>query len=880
MVRHPGDFFGDWEVKMPIPTVPRLADRILHYLYIQDYFLERSGDLEEAFADLVNESGPFRAKVWLWFQILKLCCGAFLMNTVWRLIMLKSCLKLAFRNMKRHKGYSAINILGLAVGFACTFMIIIFVQHELSYDKFHSKSDRIFRLLKSSTEESGILSAISASGYAPRLLTDFAEVEEATRLFLNAGAADLKYQDESRTVDGFIFADASVLNVFDFPMTLGNTETALDAPNSLMLTVDAARSWFGSENPIGKSVTYLRGNLRIPLNITAVLANIPSNSHIQFNYIVSFPTLKAFMGENALDEFTINNYYTYILLEEGTDFRSIEQKFPAFITRHFDQERAEQFSLHLQPLENIHLNAAIKWDLPTTGNKKYLYIFSGVALFVLLIACINFINLSTALAPLRAREIGIRKVVGSSRRLLLIQLFGDSVLTSLTAMVIALLGLHVLVQGIARLIGQDLSFNLISDINILLVLIGIGILAGILAGIYPAVVLSAYQPAMVLKGSLTKGSRGITLRKALIITQFSLSMLLIVSMLIVINQVNFLKKYPLGLDKDQVVLVSLSGSVKQNFGVFRNKLLDHSNIQNVALTTVPGRVRTSSGYIWPGGENSEEGRNIYTLFVDPRTIPTLGLEIIEGRNFSEKVQTDATRAYILNESAAKAIGWEKAVGKPFHVWDEEMGQVIGVVKDFHFKSLHETIEPLVLDIKPEWTWNAAVRISATGVSEALQTIQEVWQEIEADIPIKYSFLDSDFDRHYRSEERLGKLFGIFTALAIFIACLGLLGMASFSMQQRLKEIGIRKVLGASLANIFTLFFKEYSRSVISSLLIACPVTYWLMSTWLGDYAYKIRIGILPFIAGAVIILTVASLTLCSQIFRAVRANPADIIRYE
>ena len=862
------------------PAIPQLAERILRFLYSQDYYLERSGDLEEVYADLVEESSPFRAKVWLWFQILKLCFELFRMNIVWRFVMLKNYIKIAFRNMKRHKGYSAINILGLAVGFVCTFLIVIFVQHELSYDQFHSKSDRIYRLLNSSREEPGIQSALSASGYAPRILNEFPEVEEATRFFLNVGSADLKYQEESRTVNGFIFADSSMLNVFDFPITIGNSDTAFDSPNSLILTEDAAQSWFGNVNPIGKTITYLRGNLRIPLNITAVLENIPSNSHIQFDYVVSFPTIKNFMGENALDEFTINNYYTYVLLKEGTDYRRVEEKFPFFITRHFGQERADQFSLHLQPLENIHLNAAIKWDLPTTGNKQYLHIFSGVALFVLLIACINFINLSTALAPLRAREIGIRKVVGSSRRQLLLQLFGESVLTTLTAMVIALLVLHVLVQRLAGLIGQSLSFNLINDINVFLILIGIGIIAGILAGIYPAIVLSAYQPALVLKESVTKGTRGTTLRKALIIIQFSLSMLLIVSMLIVINQVNFMKNTPLGFDKEQVILVSLSGSIKQNFGVFRNKLLTQSDIQNVALTTVPGRVRTSSGYIWPGGENNEEGRSFYTMFVDPRTIPTLGLEIIEGRNFSEKIITDVTRAYILNEAAVKALTWEKAVGKPFRVWDEDTGQVIGVVKDFHFKSLHHVIEPLVLRIKPEWTWNAAVRVSAANISKALQTIQKVWLEFETAIPIKYRFLDSDFDRHYHSEERLGKLFGIFTGLAIFIACLGLLGLASFSTQQRLREIGIRKVLGASLRNIFTLFFKEFSRLVLYSLLIASPVTYWLMASWLGDYAYRIRIGIFPFFAGAVIILTVASLTISSQIFRAARTNPADIIRYE
>ena len=859
---------------------PKIPEYIIGCMFPDDNYYTTVSDIEEDYKGLLIEKGVYYAKMWYWLQVLSALPHYFAQKLKWSIVMFKNYIKIAFRNMKRHKGYSTINILGLATGFACTFLIVVFVQRELSYDQFHSKSDRIYRLLNSSSKEPNIQSALSASGYAPRILNDFPEVEETTRFFINVGSADLKYQDESRTVNGFIFADASMLNIFDFPITKGKTDSPLDAPNSLMVTEDTAKIWFRNDNPIGKSITYLRGNLRIPLNITAVLDNIPSNSHIQFNYVVSFPTIKNFMGENALDEFTINNYYTYILLKEGTDYRRVEEKFPFFITKHFDQERADQFNLHLQPLDNIHLNPSIKWDLPTTGNKHYLHIFSGVALFVLLIACINFINLSTARAPLRAREIGIRKVVGSSRWQLLLQLFGESAMTSLTALVIALLGLHVLVHGLAGLIGQNLSFNLINDSNIVIILIGIGILAGILAGIYPAFVLSAYQPVRVLKGSATKGTRGSTLRKALIITQFSLSMLLIVSMLIVINQINFMKNTPLGFDKEQVILVSLSGSVKQNFGVFRKKLLDQSDIQNVALTVVPGRVRTRSAYNWPGGDDDEEERNFYTMFVDPRTIPTLGMEIIEGRNFSEKVQTDVTRAYILNETAVKAIGWEKAVGKPFRVWDEEMGQVIGVVKDFHFKSLHNLIEPLVLKIKPEWTWNAAVRVSAAGVSKALQKIQEAWRELETEIPIKYKFLDSDFDRHYHSEERLGKLFGIFTGLAIFIACLGLLGLASFSTQQRFKEIGIRKVLGASFRDIFTLFVKEFSRLVLYSLLIATPVTYWLMASWLGDYAYRIRIGIFPFIAGAVIILTVASLTVSSQIFRAACANPADIIRYE
>jgi putative ABC transport system permease protein len=787
--------------------------------------------------------------------------------------------KVALRKIKRQKAYSFINIGGLVVGFTCSFLIVVFVQHELRYDRFNTKAQDIYRILNSDSQSPDILSALSPSGWAPLLANDFSAIKKTVRFFTNLGRANLKYGSESRTVQDFIFADGSVFDVFDFPFQAGYPSQALRSPNTIVLTAQAAASWFDQENPIDKMIIFLRGTQKIPLRITGIIDNIPSTSHLKFDYIVSFSTIREFMGKDALSNFNVYNYYTYILLEESVEKEQIEEDFPQFLTKNFDEDTTENLSLHLQPLSNIHLNNTIRWNIAGTGNPQYLYVFSGVALFVLLIACFNFINLSTARAQMRAREIGVRKVIGAHRRQLISQLFGESILTCLVATFFALILLKFFVHKFGILVGQDLSINLFTHPDVLLLLFGIGLAAGAAAGIYPALVLSAFNPTTVLKGIATKGKQGILLRKGLIVTQFALSILLLVSIIVVHNQIEHMKNVPLGFDKEQVVILPITGTVKSHFDAFRDRLISHSEVRNVTLSTLPGRIRTRSGYNWPGKEG-EESAGFYCMFADPYTLETLRIELIDGRNFSDRIATDEKNAFILNEAAVKQIGWDNAIGQPFRVWDGEMGQVIGVIKDFHFKSLHQTIEPLVIDYKTDWSWSTAVRFSTTAITSTIQIMEVVWREFEPDIPFSYTFLDKDFDRHYRLEERLGHLLGVFTFLAMFIACLGLLGLAAFSIQMRLKEIGIRKVLGASVPEILRLFSMEFLKLILFSFILAVPLGFWLMHSWLQNFAYRISVGFMPFLISGLVILLTALLTVCSQITRAALSNPADIMRHE
>ena len=793
--------------------------------------------------------------------------------------MLRNYLTIALRNFMKYKGYSIINIAGLAIGLACCFLIVFFVRHELSYDRFHEKAPRIYRLLHAAVQDPNQYSALSASAYAPHLLNDFSEIERAVRFFTNAGPANLKYGREARTVTGFVFADASVFDVFSFRLRRGNPATALQSPDALVMSAEAAAAWFGNDDPIGKVVVYLRGNQRLNLQVTGILEEVPGYSHLQFDYLVSFACLKSFMGAQALEEYTNFNYYTYLLLRAGVGPEQLAPRFTEFLRKYRGDETAGNTRLALQPLTDIHLNTAIRWDVGTNSDKRYLYIFSVAAFFILLIASINFVNLSTARAALRAREVGMRKVVGAERRQIMAQLFSESILSSVIATILALSLLQLLAPAFSSFVGQEIGVARFDNFAGLLQLIGIGLCTGVIAGFYPAVVLSAFEPITVLKGLVTRGARGARLRKALIVAQFSISVFLLIAVVTVHNQLHYMRTKKLGFDKEQIVLVNLSGPVKDHYQAFRARLLSNARIQNVALGTVPGRIGTSRGYKWPGKE-AEESRSFYTMFVDAHTVETLGLEVVQGRDFSEAVGTDTTSAYILNETAVRELGWNNAPGKPFHVWDEKMGQVIGVVKDFHFKSLHQEIEPLVLDIKPEWSWSAAIRVAPGEVQRTLAFIKTQWQAFEPELPFDYNFLDADFDRLYRSEERLGRLFSSFTFLAILVACLGLFGLAAFTTEQRTKEIGIRKVLGASVRDVLMLLSKGFSMLVFYAFLVAVPFAVVAMQAWLQNFAYRIAPSPGTILLCGLLVLLIALVTVSVQALMAALANPAKALRYE
>ena len=792
----------------------------------------------------------------------------------------KHYLRVAIRNFFKHKSYSFINVAGLAIGLACCFVIVLYVRHELSYDRFHANAARIYRLLHAPAQDPNQRSAISASAYAPHLQQEFPDIEVA-RFFTNASRVNLKYGTDVRTVDGFFYAASSVFDIFSFRLRQGDPKTALTAPNAMVITPAAAKAWFGNEDPVGKTMTFLGGTANWEIRVTGILESIPSNSHLQFDYLASFSTVKGFMGEKALEEYINFNYYTYLLLPSAVQPQQLVAKFPDFLRKYRGEDTTKNTALALQPLTDIHLTTDVRWDVGTNSDKKYLYTFSVVAFFILIIAGINFINLATARATLRAREVVVRKVVGAYRRQLMLQLFGESIFAGALAMILALASLQLLAPFISNLLGREISFDPFADAGMLLMLVGLGLLTGVLAGIYPALVLSAFDPAKVLKGLVTRGVKGARLRKGLIVVQFGIAVFLLAALVTLNNQLRYMKTRDLGFKKEQVVFLGLSGAVKQRFETFRQNLLRSANIRNVALAgSVPGRVGTSRGYNWPGQQQDQDNKSFYTMFGDHQTVEALGLQLLQGRNFSGEITTDATSAYILNETAVRELGWDDPVGKPFKVWDEEMGQVIGVVKDFNFRSLHQKIEPLVLDIKPEWSWSAAIRLAPNEVASTLSFIETQWRALEPDLPLSYRFLDEDFDRLYRSEEKLGQLFSSFAFLALFVACLGLFGLASFTAEQRTREIGIRKVLGASVAEILLLLSKEFTALVALAFVIAAPFAYLAMSTWLQNFAYHIDLGLSPFLLGGSLALAIALITVSTQALKAALANPVEALRYE
>jgi putative ABC transport system permease protein len=531
-------------------------------------------------------------------------------------------------------------------------------------------------------------------------------------------------------------------------------------------------------------------------------------------------------------------------------------------------------------MTDIHLTTDIRYDVSTNSDKKYIYIFSFVVLFVLLIASINFVNLSTARATLRAKEVGVRKVLGAYRRQLIVQIFSESVFMSMIAIIFALFLVELISPFVSNILHRPMNIDLFRNPLLFASMVGMGLLTGIVAGIYPAFVLSSFNPTIVIKGFFTKGVKGAVFRKSLIVVQFGVSVFLLITILIVYHQLNFMKNRDLGFNKEQVLFLNLTGPVKSHFDTFRNNLLKHPNIQQVALGSLPGRIGTSRGYNWPGLTGEEEGKSFYTMFVDEHMLDALDITLVEGRDFSSEIVTDTSEAYILNEKAVQELGWENPIGHPFRVWDEKMGRVIGVVNDFHFKSLHQEIEPLVLDIKPEWAWNGIVRLGSGNISETIKYIEKQRNIFETELPFSYRFLDTDFDRLYRSEERLGKLFSTFTFLALFVSCLGLFGLTAFTTEQRTKEIGIRKVLGASVGDILFLITKESTRLVLLAFIIVVPIACFISRSWLQNFAYRIGVDVSAFIISGLIVLALALITVSTQVIRTAFMNPGKTLRYE
>ena len=799
--------------------------------------------------------------------------------------MLGKYFKVAIRNLLRHKAYSAINILGLAVGMACCIVILLLVRHELSFDSFHNNADRIYRLnIRMNFTGTAGDAGISAGAAAPALAERYPEVVNYARIEYNAISFLAYYRGERTVIDETYFADQSFFEIFDFELIAGNRQTLLKEPFTAVITEETAQRIFGNADPLGKVI---QQNGEKEYKVTGVLEDIPDNSHIKFNMLLSNRERKD-NPSGSIHKWQTFNFLTYILLDENADPKVIEAKLPEFVQQNFGP-KADNIELHLQPLKEIHLHSThILYELNWyKSDIKYVYIYSCIAVIVLLIACINFMNLSTARSASRAKEVGIRKVAGARRQQLIKQFIGESVLVALFALLLAIALIELTLPFLNVFFENTLSFNAFTDRSIPLVFIGIVLCVGLLAGSYPAFILSAFQPKETLKGFAGTGGKGAGLRKLLVVAQFAITIILVTCTGFISKQLHYIQNKNLGFNKEQVISVSINHeNLRRSFDTIRQELLRNPTITGVtAASTCFSDKMIYVNFFRIEGDAPDPKRLCAKIYVDYDFFSFYGIDLVEGRAFSREfpADTSGTGAYIINETMAGQLGWDTSVGKKLGRFDDNpdnMGTVIGVVKDFNYVTLHEKIGPLALSSSRAELRQISIRIRPENMQETLAFIESKLAEYDPEHPFEYTFLDEGFAQLYRTEQRMGKIVGVFTLLAIFVACLGLLGLISFAAERRTKEIGIRKVLGASVPQIVSMLSKEFLVLLLIATLIAWPVAWYAMDKWLQNFAYRIELDVWTFILAGVLALVIAAVIVSFQAVKAATANPVEALRYE
>ncbi len=845
------------------PRIPRFLlclfrDKIDHESLIGDY--------DEMFRIQYSNDGPIRAKMWYWLQVLK-AIPSFIINSIyWRFVMFENYLKIAFRNIKKHKGYSFINISGLAVGFACSILIALFVLYELSYDRFHEKADRIYRIVKHNDVS-------TPPPLASTLARDYPEVEYATS-FANLRIQPVKYK-------GNVFYESPVLggthdcfNIFSFKFINGDRRNALKEPNTVVVTQSMAVKYFGSEDPIHKSITIGDEDYRID----GVIEDIPENSHFDFKFLVSNNSFRWYNQEMWKNFFM----YTFILLRDKSDAQFMESKLTDVITKYiYNDNPNHDFRFYMQPLTWIHLNSALRFELKQNSDIKNIIMFSTTAIFIILIACINFMNLPTAKSMIRIKEIGIRKTVGSTRKQLLHQFLGESIFTSVLALFLGVFLVLLLLPGFNNIIGRQIGFQGLNLPTVIIGLVAFAVVVGMIAGVYPAFYLSSFRPVNVIKGMTVTGRKSSGFRNGLVVFQFVISIALIIGTITVYRQLYFIQNTNLGFDKKQVLIMKNLQPDPVKSETLKQQLMQH-----------PGIVAVSSSANLPGKGNggnyieTETGDTLHLnmYFCDFDFQETLQLEMAEGRFFSKEFSTDSA-GIILNEHAVQANNIKNPIGQrmTFYYGRPIPVTVIGVVKDFHFQSLHHRIRSLgmVYGIDKGWGINyISIRLKTDDIRTVIQYIENTWKAVNPALPFDYSFLDEDYDRLYANEFQMGKLGLVFCILAIAVSCLGLLGLASFMAERRTKEIGIRKVLGASISGVFLLISKDLTKWALFANLIAWPIAYILLTHWLQNFAYRISIGWWSFVLAGMLTVGIALLTVSYQSIKAATANPVNALKYE
>lgn len=809
--------------------------------------------------------------------------------------MFKNYLLVAYRNLIRHKGFSFLNIAGLALGLTACLLIGLFVHDELQYDKFLPAGERVYRVYTEETEGEVAESMASVPPmFAPTMQQEFPEVEQSMRILMTSSVSLFEVGDKKIYMENGLIADSTFFAMFPLPFKYGSATQALDAPASIVLAEDMASRFFGDENPVGKEIKMNKQTLLVK----GVLQNNQSKFHLKVNYVV--PLSLAQIPAKRMNSWGWQQFYTYVRLKPGTDNKQAQAKLQDYITQKVQplmpQSDPITYVPHLQPLQDIYLHSAsFKFDTGPRGNITYVKALSIIAVFILLIACFNFVNLATAKSVQRAKEVGIRKTIGASQQQLMLQFLLETVLLTFISVFIALVLASAFLPALNEFTGKDMSFRLLANPVVLLLLLLLTVGVGLVAGFYPALVLSGFKPVKVLKSAVvTEGMFGRIqwLRHGLIVIQFSLTIFLLVSAMVVFLQVNYLHTKDLGFNREQIMFFPMRGNnMTKSYETFKNELQQGPGISSVSIGYgFPGDAVAGDQLLVPK-DGEQKLFSTTHLMVDYDYIKTLGLELLNGRDFSKEQTTDKDHAFIINETAVKEFGFEnpqKAIGKTL-IWQFEgpsnpdsvkKGQVIGVVKDFHYKSLYDKVEPAVLHIFPDAYWKVAVKMKPDNISQSVGHVKEVWGKFSPDYPIEYKFMDENFDQMYKAEDKLKSLLWIFTGIAIFVGCLGLFGLATYAAERRKKEIGIRKVLGANVSTIVGLLSKEFIRLVVVAAVIAFPVAWLVMRTWLEDFAYRIDIPLWVFVAAGVAAATVAFLTISYQAIKAATTNPIKNLRTE
>jgi putative ABC transport system permease protein len=867
---------------------PRLARKLLKRMSV--YYEKHSifEDFEETFFEIMKSEGRFKAKCWYWGNSLKSVVGYLKLIVSWRFTMLRNHLKIAYRNFVRHKLYSFINVFGLAIGLSICMIISLWVLRELSYDRFHENADRIYRVERELFRDNLYSRWPITGGYYKRaLIDDYPEIVNAVRFWRR----ELAIKDHKNVVhrQEMFAVDNSVFEIFDFGLEEGDEKTSLAEPKTVVLTRENALKYFSAGDAVGKSLTFEWEGEQVDFKVTGILDEVPENSHIHFDMLISMANYK----EDPYDSWRGNNLYTYVLVAENTSKQDLEEKLKTFVTQRLEphygdlllQGRSihEVLKMHLFPLKDIHLHPSVNWEVEPGGNISSVYIFSCIAVLILIIACMNFVNLSTARASKRAKEVSLRKTVGAEKHQLRVQFIQESVLLAFVSLILAFVMSSLFIQAYNGIFAENLSLSLLLQLKNLIILVGATFAVGVLAGLYPAYYLTRFEPVEVMKGGPLSGRAKSVFRRNMVVIQFSISIILIVGVFTVYKQMRYIQTRSLGFDKENVVVIPVrSQQIAQNYGSFRNELMRNSQIVAASASSeVPADSHYSNSYVNP--PESDESISMILFSSDHDYVETYRLEVLAGRAFSRDFSTDTEGTIILNESAAQRIGWtpEVAVGKKLvGGYSESEAQVVGVVKNFNYKSLRREVEPMALFLLPDYIREISIRIIPGNIGRTLNFIQQKWESLFPGEQFEFGFLDSRINQLYESEKKMQDLFVIFSALSILVACLGLLGLVSFTAELKTKEIGIRKVLGASTGHVIVLLSKEFIKWILLANIVAWPLAWFMMNKWLQNFAYKTNLGWIVFMLAAFVTTAIAIFTFIFQTVRTASAKPVNSLRYE